>query len=182
MIGKSKNIHRPEAFTQALHILTALESAPSCNRLATANLIDSCQSLGSPNNANHHIVFTLDEVKSTFAARLAVCELQGAHAAIPSQCSTLLPDGRKPESRSLRCLLPKSDCSNEKKSDMFSTTTVGELNHCLAALESRPQWWTSYSNARQNAVVMCHAARIEIEKGMNFKSSSLTAFANANYR
>jgi len=31
-------------------------------------------------------------------------------------------------------------------------------------LESRPQWWISYSNARQNAVLMCHAARHEVEK------------------
>jgi hypothetical protein len=35
---------------------------------------------------------------------------------------------------------------------------------CLRGLESRPQWWTSYSNSRQNAIVICQAARIEIEK------------------
>lgn len=35
---------------------------------------------------------------------------------------------------------------------------------CLRALESRPQWWTSYSNSRQNAMVICQAARIETER------------------
>jgi hypothetical protein len=40
-----------------------------------------------------------------------------------------------------------------------------QLGQCLKSLESRPQWWTSYSNNRQNAVVMCQAARGQIEKG-----------------
>jgi hypothetical protein len=38
------------------------------------------------------------------------------------------------------------------------------LEQCLKTLESRPQWWTSYSNSRQNALVICHASRIETEK------------------
>ena len=38
------------------------------------------------------------------------------------------------------------------------------MEQCLKALESRPQWWTSYSNNRQNAMVICQAARIETEK------------------
>lgn len=38
------------------------------------------------------------------------------------------------------------------------------LEQCLRTLESRPQWWTSYSNSRQNALVICHASRIETEK------------------
>ncbi|KAI9925205.1 hypothetical protein MW887_006125 [Aspergillus wentii] len=38
------------------------------------------------------------------------------------------------------------------------------LGSCLKSLESRPQWWTSYSNSRQNAVVICQAARVENEK------------------
>ncbi|KAI9827907.1 MAG: hypothetical protein M1826_006213 [Phylliscum demangeonii] len=35
---------------------------------------------------------------------------------------------------------------------------------CLGVLEKKPQWWTSYSNARQNAMVICQAVRSEIEK------------------
>ncbi|KAI9751642.1 MAG: hypothetical protein M4579_005967, partial [Chaenotheca gracillima] len=39
-----------------------------------------------------------------------------------------------------------------------------QLGECLRALESRPQGWTSYSNARQNAFVMCEASRSMIER------------------
>lgn len=38
------------------------------------------------------------------------------------------------------------------------------VEQCLKALESRPQSWTSYSNSRQNAMVVCQAAQIETEK------------------
>ncbi|GKZ93620.1 hypothetical protein AnigIFM63604_002065 [Aspergillus niger] len=44
------------------------------------------------------------------------------------------------------------------------TVTKGQLESCLRSLESRPQWWTSYSNSRQNAVVICQAARFENER------------------
>jgi hypothetical protein len=39
-----------------------------------------------------------------------------------------------------------------------------DLEQCLRSLESRPQWWTSYSNNRQNAMIICQASRIETEK------------------
>lgn len=39
-----------------------------------------------------------------------------------------------------------------------------DLEQCLKSLESRPQWWTSYSNNRQNAMIICQASRIEAEK------------------
>jgi hypothetical protein len=35
---------------------------------------------------------------------------------------------------------------------------------CLKTLQSSPQYWTSFSNARQNAVVMCQASRDAIER------------------
>jgi len=35
---------------------------------------------------------------------------------------------------------------------------------CLKSLQSTPQYWTSFSNARQNAVVMCQASRDVIER------------------
>ncbi|RAK90156.1 nuclear membrane fusion protein Kar5 [Aspergillus costaricaensis CBS 115574] len=44
------------------------------------------------------------------------------------------------------------------------TVAKGQLESCLRSLESRPQWWTSYSNSRQNAVVICQAARFENER------------------
>ncbi|KAI9847510.1 MAG: hypothetical protein M1837_002411 [Sclerophora amabilis] len=46
------------------------------------------------------------------------------------------------------------------------------LEQCLKSLESRPQSWTSYSNGRQNAFVMCQAARSIIDREVESEVSS----------
>ena len=152
---------RSEAFNQAIAQLELLQKAPSCNRLATATLIDSCQTLESDEQANEE----LDRIKSTFAARLAVCELITAHADLPPECIPLAPQTRKGRG-SLRCLVPGSHCdrSHDEASIEYSSTTFARTKQCLQAMEKRPQWWTSYSNARQNGISICHAARAETDK------------------
>ncbi|KAK6351241.1 hypothetical protein TWF718_004411 [Orbilia javanica] len=39
-----------------------------------------------------------------------------------------------------------------------------DLNKCIKRLESRPQWWTSWSNCIQSVGVLCQAVREEAEK------------------
>lgn len=117
-------------------------------------LLTSCQSLSSSEaSAGTEITDTLDRVKSIYAARLALCELSGAGATIPLSCSSIriAPDRTRNQSA-----IDPMDIA-----DGFATSVV---EGCLRELESRPQWWTSYSNSRQNAIVICQAARIEIEK------------------
>ncbi|OCK91563.1 uncharacterized protein K441DRAFT_679545 [Cenococcum geophilum 1.58] len=131
-------VQQREIFSHALRIIRSMELSPSCNHLAALTLINSCQSLemsakGS-SNAKTKGELILDEVKSEYAVRLAVCELNGAK-----------------ESRSHDEL-----CYPEAASS--------QVIQCLRALESRPQSWTSYSNAKQNAVVMCQASRDAIER------------------
>ncbi|PGH08205.1 hypothetical protein GX51_01359 [Blastomyces parvus] len=149
----AQNNQHSEVFSEAIKILASMKSSPSCNRLAATNLILSCQSLGGDDGAQKDgLSDSLDKLKSLFAARLAVCELIGAGAAIPEQCSPILiahqtyrhPNGDDPVQSS-------------------------RLEPCLKSLESRPQWWTSYSNSRQNAAVMCQAARTEIEREDDLK-------------
>lgn len=148
-------IEQPEIYRKAYEILLSLESAPSCNRIATASLLSSCQSLeGSPKDSvngpkqdwSTESRHKMENLKSLYAARLAVCELTGAGAAVPLQCHPLIPDPRIKG-------IPQDFLEGK------------QLGQCLQALETRPQWWTSYSNGRQNAAVMCQAARIEIDKG-----------------
>jgi len=126
-----------DVHTQALSMLSNLEAAPSCVRDATKELLSSCHDLTANAQA---IISSFDEVKSGYGAKLAVCELQAAGSSIPGSCSTTSLIGR---------MMGK-----------------GKLAKCLRDLESRPQWWTSYSNNRQNAAVLCQAARAEIERGM----------------
>ncbi|KAK5141615.1 hypothetical protein LTR04_002533, partial [Oleoguttula sp. CCFEE 6159] len=142
-------------------------TSPSCNRIATATLLNSCSSLDAHGGADKSSTESiLDEVKSVYAARLAVCELTGAKATIPDQCSSFVPverDGKRQGFGGFLRRKGRRSKATEYTADYDDITEV-QLEQCLRALESRPQWWTSYSNARQNAVIMCQATRSEIEK------------------
>ena len=137
-------ISNSEVYSQALGLLSSMQSAPSCNRAATSSLLTSCHSIEGPTNEH-----ALDDVRSIYAAQLAVCELKGAGSQIPPFCSTGMP------------LDATEAIESSKRHENV------QLKQCLKSLESRPQWWTSYSNNKQNAVVLCQAARVEIEKGMS---------------
>lgn len=117
-------------------------------------LLTSCQSLSSSDTSGGaEIAHTLDRVKSIYAARLALCELSGAGATSPLSCSSIRIAADRIHNESA---IDPMDIADD-----FAAPIV---EGCLRGLESRPQWWTSYSNSRQNAIVICQAARIEIEK------------------
>lgn len=129
-----------------------MQGSPSCNRLAASTLLDSCHAVdGSKNDAEN----TLEDVRSVYAAQLAMCEISSAGSGIPQECKSL-------------------DISSQAKihqTNGFKYIWKDQLNLCLHSLESKPQWWTSYSNSRQNAVIMCQAARVDIEKGKPWDST-----------
>ncbi|KAF2262686.1 hypothetical protein CC78DRAFT_605737 [Lojkania enalia] len=153
-----------EILSQALRIVHSMESAPTCNRLAALNLINDCKSLehaGSDAKANSDIV--LDEVKSEYAARLAVCELLGAKAQVPRECTILVPSSQACVKNRFKSFFSRQEPSIAGEF-CYPDCTHLQFERCLRALEARPQSWTSYSNARQNAVVMCHASRNAIER------------------
>lgn len=133
-------------YTNALQLLSSLQGSPSCNRIATSTLLDSCHSLdGSKKNAEE----SLENVRSVYAAQLAICEIVSAGSAVPQACKSL----------------DFSPNTNIHQMSGFNTIRRDQLGLCLQSLESKPQWWTSYSNSKQNAMVMCQAARVDIEKG-----------------
>ena len=134
-----------------------MQSSPSCNRLATSTLLDSCQSVdGSNQNAED----SLEDVRSVYAAQLAMCEIVSAGSAIPQTCKSL---GISP---------------NIHQISGFKAIRGDKLSLCLQSLESKPQWWTSYSNSKQNAIVMCRAARVDIEKGKPLRYGRYLRFSN----
>ena len=136
-----------------------MKSSPSCNRIAATKLVTSCQSIGGKtDNADTDTHIALDHIRSLYAARLAICELNGAGASTPPPCLpvTVYPSQKK-------AFLGFSH-SHRKSANVAESVPTELLGSCLKSLESRPQWWTSYSNSRQNAVVICQASRIEHEK------------------
>jgi hypothetical protein len=159
-------------YSQALSILDSLESSPSCYKLAASNLLSSCEDIKNLRirDSNGHDEIDaekhLDQIKSLFAARIAVCELLEARADFPSACSELTPSTqtKRPSGVGLvswRIIRHKVEAGRSLP-DFVSDIQFGQ---CLKGLESRPQWWTSYSNAKQNAVIMCQAVRHDIERG-----------------
>ena len=123
-----------------------MQGSPSCNRLAASTLLDSCHTVdGSARNAED----SLEDIRSVYAAQLAICEIVSAGSAVPQTCKSL----------------DASPGTNIHQTSGFTSIRRDQLGLCLQSLESKPQWWTSYSNSKQNAMVMCQAARVDIEKG-----------------
>lgn len=161
MTDESKLLLRPHPsdksgyYSRALQLLESMEAAPSCNRIVANNLLSSCKGIeGSPT----HQEAALDDTKSVYAAQLAMCEIASTGVAIPSECKLLTPPSDKEGLKQL-------SGPNAAKFGGAMKIYSRHLRQCLKALESRPQWWTSYSNSRQNTVLLCQAVRIDIERG-----------------
>lgn len=132
-------------YTHAIQLLSSMQASPSCNRLAASTLLDSCHTIdGSIRNAEE----SLEDLRSVYAAQLAMCEIVSAGSAVPQACKSL----------------DVSPGTNVRQTSGFRNIRRDQLGICLQSLESKPQWWTSYSNNKQNAMVMCQAARVDIEK------------------
>ncbi|RAQ50088.1 nuclear membrane fusion protein Kar5 [Aspergillus flavus] len=155
----SKNTQHDVVFKEAVQLLESMRSSPSCNRIAASRLVKSCQSVrGKINNIDPETYRILEHTRALYAARLAICELNGAGTHIPNACLpvTFPP----PQKKGIFGFSLKS----ETPVNGVDPVPVQLLESCLKSLESRPQWWTSYSNSRQNAFVICQAARTENEK------------------
>ena len=132
-------------YKHALEILSSLEATPACGRVATAGLLTSCQEI---DGAKKDAELWVQNLKSTYAAQLAICEISETGSSVPQACQEI----------AIRYASPI-------KSTKVSKTGSRQIGECLQALETKPQWWTSYSNSRQNAVTLCQAARSDIDRG-----------------
>jgi hypothetical protein len=156
-------IHQPEVYSRAVNILTTLQSAPSCHRVATLTLINSCQSL--ERSASTEVA--LYETREEYATKLAMCELDGAKATIGSHCLDLVPSAHACRKQKPSGFFGRKHPVEQGASGKvcYPDITRQHVKSCIYALHSKPQWWTSYSNALQNVVVVCQASRSAIEKG-----------------
>lgn len=145
-------------YSQALQLLSSMQASPSCNRLAASTLLNSCQNI---EGSTHYIEANLDDIRSIYAAQLAMCEISSAGLTIPQECKPLQPVNQPPGLQDSQ----RHPSEGNVRPGIDKSVGKRQLSQCLRLLESRPQWWTSYSNSRQNAMVMCQAARVDIEKG-----------------
>lgn len=148
--------------------MASVDNLPSCSKVASSALLHSCSQLGHSDaiSVDKGLDTMLDNTKSIYATRLAICELIEAKAPIPISCSTFRPTHDNAKGGFFKGLFSVHRTSNPVPYyDVYDKETSEQLEECKSSLYQKSQMWTSYSNARQNAVIMCHAMRAEIERG-----------------
>jgi hypothetical protein len=159
-------IQQHERLSEALRIIHPIQSGPKCHYNAALKLLNDCkfiETATSETKGNYEA--TLDQVETVYAARLAVCELQGAYADIPPECNVVQAT-RDACVKNQGSWFSRQAMPQDGRLCYPESPDPKRFTKCLKSLFSKQQSWTSYSNARQNAVVMCHASRDAIEKGM----------------
>lgn len=153
-----------KVISQAVDFVVSMQTAPTCTRKAASHLMNECKLLEhAPDFAKGRPDAYLDTVKTEYAAKLAVCELLSAQppttAIPPPHCDILVPSSRACNKGGW---WSHSQTNSDKQ--CYPDYREHQYNQCLKTLQSSPQYWTSFSNARQNAVVMCQASRDAIER------------------
>jgi hypothetical protein len=153
-----------EIYSKAVVVLENLHSAPDCHRMATFSLVDSCQALEPSESSD----IMLADVREEYATRLAMCELSGAKAQTPPQCNDFVPSPDHCAMSGqgfLARFRGQKPVAADASSLCYAETTQSQLKSCLYALHSKPQWWTSYSNAFNGVLIVCQASRASMERG-----------------
>ncbi|CZR51965.1 uncharacterized protein PAC_01842 [Phialocephala subalpina] len=143
--------HKPEVYTKALMELKRLEQEPICHRTAAQLLMNNCRGIeendasenqwGSSHLQRHHV--------ESFANGLTMCDAERAKWAIPEAC---FPFESSALYRASRDKHSRLDVSHHQVGD------------CIEALGRESSHWTTWINAREKAVTICRAARLDIEK------------------
>ncbi|USP81709.1 hypothetical protein yc1106_08983 [Curvularia clavata] len=152
--------------TQALDIVVSMQTAPTCTQMAASHLMNECKLLEhAPEFTKTRPEAYLDNVKTEYAAKLAVCELLSAqplNSIAPPHCDVLVPAARHCNKGGGWWHARPAAIPGDKQ--CYPQFKEHQYMQCLKSLQSTPQYWTSFSNARQNAVVMCQASRDAIER------------------
>ena len=172
-----------DSMQQTLDLIKNVESLPSCAKIASSALLHSCSALeGSIKHEETELSrgsdLFVEEEADIYSARLAVCELSGADFSIPLACRSFVPTEQSKKKRGIRGFWSKNDPTQPNNVfHYYEEITLGNLQHCRKALGSTSQSWTSYSNNRQNAVVMCRAMQSQVDKDEHLHVAKVLASA-----
>lgn len=125
-----------------MQVVDALATQSTCHQAAAGQLLVTCKGVGvnmAKEDGRHEL---LEKAKSVYAVRVAVCETGEGRADVPSTCKPILD-------------IPQR---LEHEIDVISSRTLAP---CLGALMEEHFYWTSYSNNRQDANILCQATTLE---------------------
>ncbi|KAJ9637470.1 hypothetical protein H2204_004894 [Knufia peltigerae] len=137
-----RDLDQDPVFEKAMHVIDNLATQSTCQQTAAAQLLITCKASEKASNhkpVNHEL---LERSKSAYAVRVAVCETGEGRATIPPACRPVLDIPRR--------LQGEIDVVNAKS-----------LTSCLEGLMLEHYYWTSYSNSRQDANILCQASTLE---------------------
>ncbi|KAK5133845.1 hypothetical protein LTR08_007176 [Meristemomyces frigidus] len=172
LIDTTDIIHRSfsDSMRSSLQTLRDLETKPSCYKIAAAALIHSCSTLDGSVTANDDDMsrgadFIIHDEINIYAARLAVCELSSAKVPVPTSCISFVPTVKTAKKTSWAGYLSSGGPTKPRQLyPEYDEITEQGLEQCLNALHSSNQAWTSFTSSKQNAAIMCHSMRGEIER------------------
>jgi hypothetical protein len=143
---------KPAIFTKAMLELKRLEEEPTCHRVAVQLLMNNCKGLdnigdeefqsGNGHLQKHHV--------ESFAASLAICDLERGRFVIPYACNLFTSDNLYRTARDGKGKLQVS---------------LQQVGGCLEALGQDHSHWNTWLSYRDKAILFCRAARYDIEKG-----------------
>lgn len=160
-------LSQDKGLSEALSWLSNLPSESSCIQMAATKLMTECKMLENPSDfAKAHPEWYLDDLKSEYAVKLAICEIVGAQPDLPyapQHCDVFFPTTEACNKRSwLRW--GRSEASTSDRLPCYPAASDKSLHQCLKTLRSSPQYWTSFSNAKFHAEKMCQFSRHAIER------------------
>ncbi|KAM0251278.1 hypothetical protein ACHAQJ_008269 [Trichoderma viride] len=140
----------------ALNELQELESEPLCHRIAARLLVNNCQLLDGRDDATILTDSGRDarDFVDSYAASLAICDLERGSFTIPSVCS-------KFQESTLARMSPPI------KPQLHVTTA--EIDDCLEGLAQSDSAWNTWVSYRHKTLRFCEAARADNEKDQNIR-------------
>ncbi|KAI1196401.1 hypothetical protein F5X97DRAFT_305440 [Nemania serpens] len=144
----------PSSYEITLNELQELESEPLCHRIAARLLVNNCQVLEGKDEAT---VLTdsgrkIRDFVDSYAASLAICDLERGRFAIPAECTKL----QEPT---------LSQLPIEKTAHLHVSSA--EIDSCLSGLGASDSAWNTWVSYRHKALRFCEAARADNDKAQN---------------
>ncbi|PTB76682.1 hypothetical protein M440DRAFT_1438458 [Trichoderma longibrachiatum ATCC 18648] len=143
-------------YATALNELQELESEPLCHRTAALLLVNNCQLLDGRDEAT---ILTdtgraARDFVDSYAASLAICDLERGSFVIPSSCSKF--------QESFLARMPPPT-----KPQLHVTTS--EIDACLEGMAQSDSAWNTWVSYRHKTLRFCEAARADNEKDQNIR-------------
>ncbi|CAK3900572.1 Hypothetical predicted protein [Lecanosticta acicola] len=153
------NITLPESIIEVQKILSEIDTRPPCQRMAYKRHAQLCRSFDATQSGTFRRAEEVVMAQNIFAIRMTQCQLEQAEQTLPDVCSPIL-----------ELAVDHSMPSNHVKACLNGIWREG----------GNP--WTTYTQEKQNGLVVCQAMRPDMDKAEHtrFFGLLLAAYGDLN--